>query len=336
MEEKKERIRAISEKLTDSMGYVHAGGVQWGRKAMNMFGSVNFDKVFSCIAEDYSYDVIMNIVKSHGEKLIAAYTQNDDKVDGIVEEFDISREFADKLCSIMDKTLKLEEIAKTLALGKALEDKSRPTVATIQIDKDLIDFAKAYNSSKTPVRDDGALPTKMLEGICSQIEKILQSSMSDEEKDMSIKKFTEFLKQSHNKNVTHGNVAAMLKYECAKSALEYGVVPHESYRDWADQAIAVAIMWRKNRRGIKWAAKDVCDNIYFLSRFKDHPDKILDQMICTVDRAIKAMESADVPVGLAVRDEFLSRENHDDKYFFNIMARLSGECGRKTKKKGRK
>jgi len=325
------RARAISESLTDAMGYINAGGIQWGRRAIaSVKGEANFDKVYGYIKAEHERSTVIDIIENHGDRLIGVYTQSENKKESVMEEFGLNEVGAEIICRILSNSLILKdakEIVESLSLTV------RTVVFGRGVDREIIEFAKAYNDSKTPTKDTGTLPPEMLSGMCNRVNAIAESDMTDEEKNKSYDQLFSFLKKDHGKNLTHGNIKSMLMNECAKCILECGIVPHEDYRDWADQALAMAFMWRKNRAGIKWAVKDICHNLHALSHFNEYPTVMIDKILAKVERAVRAIAAAEVPLGLVVRDKFLSMKYCNEKYFFNITARLSEITGRRGNKK---
>ena len=114
--------------------------------------------------------------------------------------------------------------------------------------------------------------------------------------------------------------------------LKYGVVPSEEYREWGDQAIALACMCRRNRVGVKWAVSKLAAWCLFnLSHFDEHPDVVTEGIVAEAEDLVERIESANIPLGISVKDAFLQYEGYDEKYLYSILSRLSFKSGRKKK-----
>lgn len=331
-----ERVRMISESMTDTMGYVFSGGIRWGNRAIKLVeehGGIKFHKVFEYIRCEHMRNKMLSIIEEKGDALIYTFTQSKMATADMIVNLELDPEGAAFIDEQLREDLNLEKLKETVAKHRFTY---RTCIYGKPVDMELVRYARAYNETKYPTKYNGVMSPGLLKSVCDRVQEIERSNLNDNDKKNAHKQIAIFLRDKHGKNITHNSLHAMLKNECAKSILEHGIVVHEEYQDWARKAIAVASLWRMNHTSVRKDLDTVTDNLFTLSHFNEIPNAIVMELLDETEEALENIKEAEIPVGLSVKWNFIGREHHNDDYFFNIMARMSENCGRKTVKDKRK
>ncbi len=332
MSDLKDRVKVISKKLSDNMGYMSSGGLQWGARALKeMEGSINFEKVYAYIAAERRRKNLISLIKSDRAGITDIIANDDSPIESFMEQYGISEEDAITLQEEFSKTLKGNEVIQNIS---DLKISSTTNVLNCPVDMSVISFATMYTEGRIPYKDNNVIPPDQMQNICMKVDKLMEGAETDEEKAQISDDVLEILHDKYGKRRLTGTLAhrKVLFHECAKTMIKYGVVPSEEYREWGDQAIALACMWRKRRASVKWAIEHIATSLFDLSHFDEHPETIADDIVCQFEDWIEKVDEVQLPLGVCVRESFMQYEYYDEAYLFSILARLSFKCGRRKKK----
>jgi len=342
-----ERVKSISTMISDNMGYISNSRTQWGVRAMKeLSDSINFERVYEYIKgerrkkriisliESEKRDIIFNVARGIGntaEHFQEEYGISEDDAKLIIEEFDKCRR---ENGGWLDERAVMESI-RSMKMSQITSVHGRP------VDMETINFAIMYNNGRIPYKDPNIIPPDQMANICEKTDMLMLAAETQEERDVAAYDILNILHDKYGKRKlrnqgTSPNYNSVLMHECAKTMLKYGVVPSESYREWGDQAIALAFLCRINKVGVKGALNNMASMLFDLSHFDEHPEQISERIVERAESLISTIEDADIPIGTCVKDAFLSMEFHDEKYLFSILSRISIKCGRKSDKRKRR
>jgi hypothetical protein len=343
MSDLKEKVRAMSVKLSDNMGYIASGGIQWGARALKDIGKdINFDKVYGYIKAEKRRSKLLAIMSECGPGVIFAVTSQPNPMEILEEEYGLDE---------IDSTILVDECRKALQearIGKdcvadmvtdgisTMKISSMTTVFGRQVDEEIINFAKMYNDGRIPYKDSNVIPPDQMEDICNKVDMMMSFATNAEERECVAGDILRILHDKYGKRYLRASHKTIMLHECAKTMLKYGVVPSEGYREWGDQAIALACMWRKKRTSVKWAINKIASTLFDLSHYDEHPEGKSEEIVTQLDEPFAALDSAELPIGISVKHAFLNMKYHDEKYLFWILAKISEKCGRKKPSSRRK
>jgi hypothetical protein len=342
-----ERVKSISMMISDNMGYATNGGAQWGTKAMKeMAGSINFERVYEYIRGERRKRRIISLIDSEKKDIIFNIARGMDNINQhFCEEYGISEEDADIIISEfhkcrsdndgnLDEKIVIDAV-RNMKMSQITSVMGRP------IDNDTVEFAIMYNNSRIPYKEPNVIPPDQMENICNKTDMLMYDADNAEERDAAAMDILNILHDKYGKRRlrnkgTNPNYVSVLMHECAKTMLKYGIVPSESYREWGDQAIALAFLCRINSQSVRGTLRKMASSLFELSHFDEHPEQISENIVDKCENLMSTIEDADIPIGTCLKHAFLSMDFHDERYLFNILSRISTNFGRKADKRKRR
>lgn len=334
----KDRIRAISEKLSYNQGYLGPGKARWGYHAkmhiMSKNGKIRLDDMSAFIQRDVSRKKLISMLEEENSRMRLVYLccnhSNEDAEtpqEIMAKEFNITMQEAEFVANVLDESnLDYREAIDVIA---SHEEKD-VYVGRIKMTKEMFDFAKLYAHSRICGANEALQETKLLRATCNKMAEIDSEIVDDNTRKQMKSELMKFLVKTTD--MRKGVVSTtLLNYECSKVFFKWGIVVHHDYTEWTEEAIAMGILWSRSP-SVSNSAYEMAELLFPLSCFEMQPEQLIEPTVSRFEELITDIEDYGVSPSVAMAYEFLRMEGHDESYLFKTLLRLSTGTGRRYKK----